>query len=114
MATNAAQLEGCSLIWKSGLLFQELKQANKLRRRPHYHYTYSIIKSAPWVCVKVESVTAVRLLAKDFSIAADAFSRDSFVVPWKSPHGFFEYANNICLCSLSCLSFLCLPNASGH
>ena len=69
MDTIALYIEGCSLLWKSGLLFLESKQLNKLRRHPHYHYRYSIIKSMLWVYFKIESMTAVRLLAKDFNTA---------------------------------------------
>lgn len=108
-------VEGCSLIWKSGLLFLESKQLNKLRRHPHYHSVYSIIKSMLWVYFKIESMTAVRLLTKDFNIAANPFSREILLYfPGRLHIRFFEYLNNICMPSLSFLYWLCLSNDFTH
>lgn len=106
-------VESCCLIWKSGLLFLESKQLNKLRRQPHYHYTYSIIKSVLWVYFKIECMTAVKLLTEDFNVAENPFSREILLYfPWTFYVCFFEDLNDICVRSVS--FYLCLRNASAH
>lgn len=107
-------VEGCCLIWKSGLFFLESEQLNKVRKHPHFHYIYGIIKSMLWVYFKIECMAAVRLLTKDFNIAENPFSGEILLYfPWTFTARFFEYLNNKYLCAFCFILPLfteCLPS----
>lgn len=108
-------VKGCSLIWESGLFLLESKQLNKLRRHPHYHYIYSIIKSMLWIQFKIESRTAVRLLTKDFSMVANSFSRDTLLYFNSRFHiSLSIWRIFVCLLLYFIFYFVCLSKAITH